>query len=265
MQLLFKGNVINTNKQYTEEMKISKELKTLSNLLVAIIMVIGLNACDRYCMEGNGKIESEHRVVTDFSSIENNTGFDIKVTYDSVTSIRVDADENLMDLINTSVRNGKLIVDSDDGQCVQSYSSVLINIHTPELERIELNGSGSFDVYSFNCPDLTIRNTGSGDIEIRNLITEDITAILSGSGDVYLDGTGIEARYSVSGSGDINGFDMKVSNATVKNSGSGDVSCFVYDNLDVTLSGSGDVIYAGPSTLLIVQDDSGSGDIYERD
>lgn len=228
-------------------------------------MVIGLNGCDRYCMEGNGKIKSEYRVVSDFNSIENSTSFDVKITYDTITSIRVDADENLLESINTSVRNGNLIIDSDNDQCVKSYSSVLINVRMPQLERIELNGSGSLDAYNFNCSDLIIKNTGSGDIDIRELSTNKITMILTGSGDLYLDGMATEADYSVSGSGDINGFDLKAENATIKSSGSGDVSCYVYNHLGVTLSGSGDVVYAGPSTLIVDKEVSGSGDIYKRD
>jgi hypothetical protein len=246
-------------------MKIRTKMKTLSNFLIATLMVFGLNACDRYCIEGSGKIESEYRVVSDFSSVENNTSFDVKITYDTITSIRVDADENLIDLIKTSVRDGNLIIDSDNDQCVKSYRNVLINIHIPLLEKIELNGSGSVDIYSFNCSNFVVKNTGSGDIDIRELTTNDLTLVLSGSGDVYMDGTAQEANYSVSGSGDINGFDMKVENATVKNSGSGDISCYVNNNLDVKLSGSGDVVYAGPSTLVINKEDSGSGDIYKRD
>jgi hypothetical protein len=246
-------------------MKTRTTIKSLSILICSAIMAFGLISCDRYCMEGNGRIESEYRVVSDFNAIENSTSFDVKISYDTTTSIRVDADENLLEYINTTVRDGRLVIESDNGQCVKSYSSALINIKMPELQRVELYGSGSMDIYSFNCSNITIKNTGSGDIEVREMLAGKISAILSGSGDIYLDGNADEVNYSVSGSGDINAFDMEAKDGIVKNSGSGDVSCHVTNTLDVTLTGSGDVVYSGPSTLDVTKEDSGSGDIYQRD
>lgn len=245
-------------------MKTRTTVRSLSVLISSAILAFGFTSCDRYCMEGNGKIESEYRVVADFNSIENNTSFDIKISYNANTEIRVDADENLLEYINTTVRDGKLVIDSDNDQCIKSYGSVLVNIQIPELEGVELNGSGSIDIYSFNCTNFTVRNTGSGDIEIRELSADKVNTALTGSGDVYLDGTAGETSFSVSGSGDINGFDLKVTDAIAKNSGSGDIFCYATNTLDATLTGSGDIVYTGPTTLTVTKKDSGSGDVYER-
>jgi hypothetical protein len=241
------------------------KIKTLSKIMLLTTTIIGFVACDRYCLEGNGKIKSEYRVVSEFTGVENNTSFDVKITNDTVFSIRVDADENLLESINTSVRDGNLIIEGENGQCIDSYSGALIDIRMPELEMAELNGSGSMDVFNFDCSSLVVKNTGSGDMEIRSLSVNELTVILSGSGDIFLDGTAAEVHYSLSGSGDIEGFDLKVDDCFVKNSGSGDVICFVYNHLDIDLTGSGDVVYAGPSTLIVDKKNSGSGDIYERD
>jgi hypothetical protein len=240
-------------------------MNTLSKILLFTLLLIAMVACDQYCMEGNGTVKSENRVVSEFTAVENNTSFDVRITYDTVFSIRVDADENLLESINTYVRDGNLIIESNNDRCLNSSSSVLINIHMPEIERIELNGSGSMDAINFNCSSLAIKNGGSGDIEVRTLNTNQLTVISSGSGDVLMDGACLEAHYSLSGSGDINGFDMKTDDCVVKNSGSGDVFCLVYNNLKVDLTGSGDVVYSGPSTLAIDENNSGSGDIYKRD
>ena len=83
------------------------------------------------------------------------------------------------------------------------------------------------------------------------------------SGDVSAYGKAHMGNYHLASSGDILADDVLVNLCYVTSSGSGDVYCFAYDLLNVTINGSGDVIFKGsPETVEL--DDNGSGDLIER-
>jgi hypothetical protein len=234
---------------------------SIYTLILLITLLILVNSCEFYCIDGNGNIQSEKRLVAEFTGVENTTSFDVDVTADSVFLVEVTADENILPLIKTSVRGNDLIIDTDYDQCINHWNSVSINIHMPSLEYIESNGSGNMDVYDFDCGDLEVQNSGSGDVDLTSIyVVRKIKISVSGSGDVSISGKAREGDYHLSGSGDISAEDMLLDNCYAVNSGSGDIKCFAYLLLNAQLNGSGDILYYTVPEELI-QDDIGSGDI----
>jgi DUF4097 and DUF4098 domain-containing protein YvlB len=71
-----------------------------------------------------------------------------------------------------------------------------------------------------------------------------LEAILTGSGNMELEGTAGLAYFYHTGSGKINGFDMRANEAEIELIGSGNIEIDVRDYLKVTLTGSGNVIDA---------------------
>jgi hypothetical protein len=235
--------------------------KTLYTILILAALVLLVNSCEFYCIEGNGIVQSEHRLVTEFTGIENTTSFDVDVIADSVFVVEVTADENILPLVRTSVRGHDLIIDTDNGQCFRNSHKVSINIHMPDLEYVESNGSGNMDVDNFDCDALEVRNSGSGDIDMTNIsIINKVEINVSGSGDVSITGKAREGDYHLSGSGDISAEGMRLDECYASNSGSGDIKCFAYYLLNAILNGSGDILYYTVPDELI-QEDNGSGDI----
>jgi hypothetical protein len=231
--------------------------------VLSAVLVFSMTTCEKFCTDGNGHMDTEYRVVSEFYGVKNSTEFDVNITYDSVYSVRVNADDNLMQEINTSVKGDNLIIETDNDNCIQSSSNILIDIHMPLLDNIELTGSGNMDIFDFKSTRLEVTNTGSGDIDIRNLIASTIDFSVSGSGSITVYGKAEKANYLLSGSGEIYANDIKVGDCDITSSGSGDIYCYVIDHLNVILSGSGDVIYSGSPELTTT--DSGSGDIFKRE
>jgi hypothetical protein len=235
-------------------------------LITGVLIALTVNSCEFPfdCTSGNGNYSSEERIVSEFSGVENTTSFDVKVYVDTFYSVEVFADENLLSLIKTSIRQRNnvrtLIVETNN--CV-SRGNVSLEIHVPLVEMIKLTGSADIDVYNLKGDELTVENSGSGDININDLfLTSQISIKVDGSGDVSLYGKARYADYEVNGSGDILANDMKVDECYVRNDGSGNIYCFAYDLLDVEINGSGDVIYSG--TPEVVQDINGSGSLIRR-
>jgi hypothetical protein len=241
-----------------------KKIHLFYMLLIAII-AIGITACNNWfnCLNGNGKLRSEYRVVAEFYGVENKTPYSVKITHDTVYSVRVDADENLLEKVNTSVRGDNLVIEIDNDPCINPDKDILVDIHMPGLNNIELTGSGSIDSYDLQSSLLDVTNTGSGDIEIRNLTADDINFVVTGAGSISAYGKVAKANYLLSGAGQINANELEAGKCYVTNSGSGDIFCHVLTELTITLTGSGDVIYSGSPAL--TKTDTGSGEIRKRD
>ena len=106
-------------------------------------------------------------------------------------------------------------------------------------------------------------STGSGDVRIDNLDAETFECRLAGSGSVYAVGKVDELDIDISGSGDVDARDLKARDVYARISGSGDIDVYATESISGRVSGSGDILYRGnpEHTSLKV---SGSGTIRRR-
>jgi hypothetical protein len=222
-------------------------MKTLkySMLAMGIIFLIFFYSCEKYnCIEGNFIYASEERTSVDFSGIELDGSFDVYVTYDTVTSVIVEGDENLMRYISTSVKANTLEIRNTSRRCLDSGHDIVITVTTPVLRFISVYGSGYINSGYFNTSSMDIQVDGSGavyaDVDCNNLHAE-----VDGSGEIRLYGTGIDSYMIIDGSGRIRAFDFESEVCYIDIDGSGDAYVFVWDLLDVYIEGSGIVYYKG--------------------
>ncbi len=260
--------------------------KTLITTGAIVLSVLILSSCSDWginCIHGNGNTVSEHRVTSSFAGVESNGSFDVVIDTGNETSVYVEADENLMEHIITSVRGNRLVIETRRDRCLRSDNPILVYITTPELYDVALRGSGQIDCGGLETSELDVELEGSGTVNLDYVITDEmnmkiegsgsirgivdavyIKADIEGSGDVKIDdGSAHTADFVVNGSGRIKADDMNIDNCYVEINGSGDVYAFVYDLLDVTISGSGTVYYYGnPSE--VVKRIYGSGKVVKR-
>ena len=236
-------------------------------MLGAVALVIfPTSSCDDLfnCIDGNGVLKIEDRLVAEFYGVENRTSFNVEIYNDSQYMVRVTADENLLDEIQTTVRSGNLIVDVEGDRCLNSDKNITVELHMPSIDYVDLSGSGDIDVVDFVCSRLEIYNSGSGDIDLTDIVSlSDAEIHLSGSGDVNIWGKAESADYTLSGSGDLYAKDFKLDNCKAENSGSGDIYCYASEYLNAILTGSGDIFYSG-NPPVVNQVNKGSGTISKR-
>jgi hypothetical protein len=223
-------------------------MKTKISILLIIIAGELFNSCEILlsCLDGNGVSSTEERSVSTFTGINSTGDFKVNVVYAEDTKIEVEADENLQQYIKVSVEDGNLILETEEGRCLQSQNGIIITVYCPYIESITLTSSGDVELTGFAADYFNVNLTGSGDIDIYQLtVTKSLELNLSGSGDITIDGKSGEAKYFLSGSGDIRAESMRVNNCDLVLSGSGDIHTFTYNLLQIHLSGSGNVYYYG--------------------
>ncbi|HPD65086.1 MAG TPA: head GIN domain-containing protein [Bacteroidia bacterium] len=249
-------------------------------IISAAVMLI--SSCDDYfypCIYGNGIVDQETRSLPLFTSVNLTTDFTTYIIQDTAYWVEVEAEENLIPYVLTGILGGNLIIKTRDNYCLRETYPIKVFVHTPDLNKIVISGSGNIFSDSLNVRDMKTVISGSGDIKIEKLIADNTEANVSGSGYTNFDyletdyfesvisGSGmIKAKgYAettdllISGSGDYRLVDLMQDYCKVRISGSGSAWVNVSQLLDVTISGSGSVYYKGSPA--IDMNISGSGKI----
>jgi hypothetical protein len=192
-------------------------------------------------VQGSGNVVTETREVSGFSEIVVGGSGVVRVEVTGTESVTIEAEDNIMPLLETDVSNGRLVLDSS--RSISPTVDIVYTITAATLEGIEVSGSASFDATGIDTTDFSVDISGSGDVDAAGSLDGLLSLSISGSG--VFDG---EALTSPEGSVDI--------------SGSGDAVVNVTESLDVSVSGSGNVEYLGSPD--VNEDISGSGNIDQR-
>ena len=236
----------------------------MKRIIIIPALLLLFSACHKHehCKSLNSEIVSNTLVLDDFKKINLEIEADIIYRQADVQSVVIEGPKTLIEKINTSVFQNNLTIDLKGNKCYFKHKPVTIYIETPELELVDIEGSGNFKVENqLNTEDLAIDITGSGDFYADSLNTESMSINIAGSGDVYAasQDTIQEQRIKISGSGDINVINVPCIKTTINISGSGDCKVYALEDLDVKITGSGDVTYRGNPT--INTNISGSGSV----
>ncbi len=272
------------------------------------------------CMSGSGQVITEVRDITGFTEVRSGADFEVYVTQADDYNVEVVAYENLMPIIETYISGYSLIIETKNNSCYKSGLPIKVFVSLPELNLLELNGSGMLvaevsEGESLECgnsgsgylavdtvfaKNLYLSNSGSGSIGMEKIYSNEVrmiqsgsgsidsgevleskgvsikhsssgnvrsnvvgglnvNAILSGSGRIDLSGDVHKADYTLTASGRIDALDLMAYDARTTSSGSGLIYVWATENLEATVSGSGDILYRGePSTSFWV---IGSGSI----
>jgi len=226
-------------------------------IAVLVIITLVLTACN--AVRGSGNVETEERTVSGFSGIDLSGSGEVTVTQGEVESLTIEAEDNLIPLIETEVRNGTLVIGPKDNTALMPTKPIRFLVSMPNIDNLAVSGSGEIFAESVTTDNLELDINGSGDIDIEQLRAESLTADISGSGNLTLAGAVTEQRIDIGGSGEYKGDGLESDTAVVAIGGSGKATIWVNELLDAEVDGSGEVNYYGSPT--VNQDISGSGDV----
>jgi hypothetical protein len=228
--------------------------------------LLSLSAChddDVWGIRGEGPVVSENRNLKDFHQIDFGVDGEVILKQGPRQEIKIEAQENILDVLETKVRKGKLEIDFGNHQ-VRRYKDLKIYITVPEITYLKVSGSGRITGDTdFEVDDLDLRISGSGSIDFGALGANKIDSEISGSGDLFLNGDCVKHESNISGSGKIRAYDLASVQTNIRISGSGNAEVAVLDYLKANVSGSGKVRYKGNPTVDV--NISGSGKVERAD
>ncbi len=213
-------------------------------VLVGTSLCIGsmVSACglDVFSERGSGNVISESRVVNGFNEITLSGSGDVVVDVNGTESLTIEAEDNIMPLLTSEVRNGRLELGTRSS--ISPTVPIIYTVSATNLNGLSISGSGDINATGIDAGSFDAEISGSGQIEVAGA-TETLAVDISGSG-LYV------------------GQNLVAADATVSVSGSGRAVINATDRLDADVSGSGSVEYIGDPSLN--SSVTGSGDISRR-
>lgn len=208
-------------------------------LYLLIVMLSGVTLVGCTSTRGSGNVRTETRQVQGFSQVLVDGVGELIVDQTGTESLAIEAEDNILPLLESKVANGQLRLGMKSGTDVQPTKPIHYRLTTKELSALRLTGS--------------VTATG------QHLMSQRLETTVSGSGKATLAGQASDQRVSISGSGIYAADQLPGRTASVSVSGSGQAAVNVADALEVSVTGSGAVKYHGSPR--IKQSITGSGSV----
>lgn len=224
-------------------------------------------SCDlmfRKTVHGNGNLTSQQRTVSNTDRIKSMGNFNIDIVQGSPSSVKIEADENLLPYILTENKEGRLVIHTREGYSLSSNNKIKVTVTTDKLAEVELDGSGNVNgIGKFSGTDhLKVSVAGTGDINL-SANTPEIESSIAGTGNITLSGETKNSKIEIAGVGDYKAEDLMSENVEIHIAGSGNARVYAENNLDIHIAGSGDVYYKGNAS--VKQNIAGSGKIRKEE
>ena len=236
--------------------------KSISFLLVALI---GINAA----VFAGEKERTEDRNVRNFDAVKVSAGIDLYISMGNDESVRVVADDDIIEDVKTEVRGGTLHVYMKNNNSLFNIfnwgrsTSRKVYVTARELKSIQAS-SGS-DVKSKNTlkgESLKVESSSGSDVNL-DVVYKEVTLSSSSGSDARLSGRAKYFTASSSSGSDINARDLEAQICKVNVSSGADATVTATEELHANASSGADVRYYGNPKVVDIDESSG-GDVSGR-
>jgi len=217
--------------------------------LVAVSVLLLASSCREIFarrIRGNGNITTQTRSAGQFDGIDVSGSIEVHVKQDSAVSIKIEADENLQQYIETIDEGNVLRIRTQSGYNLNPSRKIKVYVSSAAFKSFD--ASGACDIFS----DGKITNSSNADIGMSgacgatlDINAPKISADVSGSCTLSLKGETKDFKIQGSGSTTLKCYDLMADNVDLDISGAGDVEVYANSKLTGSISGAADVHYKG--------------------
>lgn len=205
-----------------------------------------LNSCDSdqiTCVRASSNIITENRDNKDFKGVVFNQVGDLRLTQGTDYSVKITGPDNVVELTESIVENGLLVINSND--CFNGSYELLVEVTALEFEEVGMVGVGDVESVGKITGDIMELNfQGIGDIDME-IEADSLYTTFSGTGTMTCKGAVIKHQFIGSGQFALNGYGLTTDNTEINVSGTGDSYVHVNNTLKALIVGTGDVYYKG--------------------
>ncbi len=217
-------------------------MNTTSTILICISILISSHSLLAQSLVGNGNIVEVERDVEPFTSVSTSHGWDIILSQGNTHEMTIEADENLIQDLQTEVVRGHLKIYFEKGIRVRQAKRKKIYLTFVNLEGI--NASGGSDVIAeshLQADEIDLNLSGGSDLDFESIAVGNFRSNLSGGSDARVTFKESKEIYvNASGGSDINFKNIDA------------------DHCELTLSGGSDATLNGHTKSSSISSSGGS-------
>jgi hypothetical protein len=214
-------------------------------------------SCMQHSKTGSGNIVTETRNIGSFNAVNASTSVHVDVAMGAKASVVVEADDNILPYVETSVSGGTLKISL---RGINNLTNATINVHVtmPDVKGLDAEASAQITSKGIltGTGTIVLEASSSGGIDV-SIDAPAVKAEASSSGDIVTKGRTKSVNAEASSSGSIKFFELHAENVRAEASSAGDIEVFASISIDGDASSAGSVRYTGGAASVKINEDSG--------
>lgn len=214
-------------------------------LIVALLFSLFFASCQfstGRSITGSGNITTETRNVANFKGISVSNALDVEVEQGDTFEVIVEADDNLQQLITTSVDNGILVIGTEINN-FKNVEAKRIKVRMPIISSLEASSSSSIkSINTLKTEKLLVDASSTGEINIE-VEVDDLTCNSSSAGSIDIKGKALKFKTDSSSGGEIDADSLLANDITADASSGGSMSVHPILTLNANASSGGSITY----------------------
>ena len=233
-----------------------------TNFIIAIGAASILSSCNLNINtgeDGNGNVVTQERNVSeDFNEVRGSAGLDVYLTQGDENKIIVEADENLLQYIETEIVDGKLHVTTTEN--IGNSKSKKVHVTYKELVAVEASSGADVTGNSIIKSEyLSLQSSSGADLKVE-VFAKDLIAKSSSGADLEVSGKASSLKADASSGSELDAKELLVINCNAEASSGAGVTVNVKEKLETQVSSGGDINYYG-NPISVNSNESHSGSV----
>jgi len=236
-----------------------------STTSIAVLFLLFTTLTSSGCMfiggiDGNGNVIKETREISSFDAIDVGGAFNVILTQGNTESLIIEADENLLPIIRTSVNGRTLRITTEEN--IRNSKALNLFINFKDIDKLDISGACNLECTNeLSFSTLKIEASGASDIDL-DLTAEILLCDYSGASEINLTGKVRECEFEVSGASEIDAYDLVAEEIELRASGASEAKLHATESLRIRASGASSVRYMGDP--IVDSNVSGAGSVKKR-
>ena len=234
-------------------------MTTLVKMTVTALLTLLFLSCNFIPgVKGDGNVITQEREITNsFTRIHASNGLDVILNQDNTESIKVQADENLQEIITTEVENGILKISTTTNIGYAKSKKVMVSFKNLETLKCtsgsDVRGNGTL---IFNTVDIDA--TSGCDVNLL-VDAQELSGSATSGADLKLEGSATKVSLKATSGADIDAKNLEANHAIVGVTSGADIKVQATESIELSATSGGDITYYGnPQNVVTSEAVSGS-------
>lgn len=217
-------------------------MNALIKVIVTLVISLFLCSCEFSIagVDGNGNVVNQPRVISsDFNSIEVSRAIDVELKMDQNPKVLVIADENLMDLITTEVKNNTLYITAKKNIGRAKSKKVEVGIKSPVGLKAS-SGSSLWSKGTLTASKLKVQASSGSEISLT-VDTQSLQLSANSGANLKAEGKTADLTAKASSGASIHAAELQAHTIDAKASSGGNVVVVNAENIAIDESSGGNV------------------------